>query len=137
MKKTAVILVQLLLATIFVNAQKDYKVIFDMTSKDSMTQVMAIRWVKEVVAAEPTAQVELVVFGPGTALFVKDKSVMGDAITSLASNKNVSFRICQVAMQNQNIDKSQLLPGVMTVPDGIYEVITKQRQGWGYIKVAR
>ena len=33
--------------------------------------------------------------------------------------------------------KSQLLEGVGTVPDGIYEIISKQHQGWGYIKAAR
>jgi intracellular sulfur oxidation DsrE/DsrF family protein len=38
-------------------------------------------------------------------------------------------------MQRYNIDKSQLIPGVEVVPDGIYEIITKQREGWGYIKV--
>ena len=40
-------------------------------------------------------------------------------------------------MKRNNIDKSQLIPGVEIVPDGIYEIILKQREGWGYIKVAR
>jgi intracellular sulfur oxidation DsrE/DsrF family protein len=40
-------------------------------------------------------------------------------------------------MQRYNIDKSQLIAGVETVPDGIYEIITKQKQGWGYIKVSQ
>jgi intracellular sulfur oxidation DsrE/DsrF family protein len=39
-----------------------------------------------------------------------------------------------VALKNNHVDKSQLLPGVETVPDGIYEIISKQKQGWGYIK---
>jgi intracellular sulfur oxidation DsrE/DsrF family protein len=42
-----------------------------------------------------------------------------------------------MAMKRQQIDASQLLPGVQIVPDGIYEIISKQRDGWGYIKVAR
>ena len=29
----------------------------------------------------------------------------------------------------------QLLPGVQTVPDGIYEIVSKQQEHWGYIKV--
>jgi uncharacterized protein len=28
-----------------------------------------------------------------------------------------------------------LLPGVGTVPDGIYEIVAKQQDRWGYIKV--
>jgi intracellular sulfur oxidation DsrE/DsrF family protein len=39
-------------------------------------------------------------------------------------------------MANQKIDKSQLLNGVQIVPDGIYEIVSKQKEGWGYIKVA-
>jgi uncharacterized protein len=39
-------------------------------------------------------------------------------------------------MKNNNVDKSQLIPGVQVVPDGIYEIISKQKQGWGYIKAS-
>jgi hypothetical protein len=42
-----------------------------------------------------------------------------------------------VALKNNGVDKSQLIPGVQTVPDGIYEIIQKQHEGWGYIKAAR
>ena len=37
-------------------------------------------------------------------------------------------------MKNQRVDKSQLLPNVGTVPDGIGEIVAKQTHGWGYIK---
>jgi uncharacterized protein len=52
------------------------------------------------------------------------------------SKKDVSIKVCALAMKRQNVDESQLLPGVQVVPDGIYEIISKQRDGWGYIKVA-
>jgi uncharacterized protein len=125
-----------LLCSFLLKAQKDYKVVFDLTSGDSLSQQTAIRWVSEITKAEPTAQVEVVMFGKGLPLAVKDRSVVADAVTSLATNKNVAFKVCAIALANQKIDKSQLLPGVQTVPDGIYEVISKQREGWGYIKVA-
>ena len=44
---------------------------------------------------------------------------------------------CEVAMKNNGIEKDQLLEGVGTVPDGIYEIISKQYEGWGYIKAAQ
>ena len=124
------------LACASVIAQKDYKVVFDLTSGDSVSQATAIRWANEVAKADPTAQVEVVMFGKGTALAVKDKSAVADGVAGLVPNKNVAFKICAVAMQNQKIEKDQLLPGIQIVPDGIYEIISKQRQGWGYIKVA-
>lgn len=117
-------------------AQKDYKVVFDLTSGDSLSQQTAIRWVNEIIKAEPTAQVEVVMFGKGLPLAIKDRSAVSEDVVALANNKNVAFKVCSIALANQKVDKSQLLPGVQTVPDGIYEVISKQRSGWGYIKVA-
>ena len=134
--KKIILAIAVLFLSIATMAQKDYKVVFDLTSADSLSQQTAIRWANEVAKADPTAQVEVVMFGKGTALAVKDKSVVADGVASLATNKNVALKICAVAMQNQKIDKSQLLPGIQIVPDGIYEIISKQREGWGYIKVA-
>ena len=117
-------------------AQKDYKVVFDLTSGDTLSQQTTIRWVNEVIKAEPTAQVEVVMFGKGLPLAVQDRSALANDVMSLATNKNVAFKVCAIALANQKIDKSQLLTGVQIVPDGIYEIVSKQREGWGYIKVA-
>jgi hypothetical protein len=136
MKRLFLSAITLFFGSVLLNAQKDYKVVFDLTSGDSLSQQTAIRWVNEIVKAEPTAQVEVVMFGKGLPLAIKDRSAVANDVTSLATNKNVAFKVCAIALANQKIDKSQLLPGVQTVPDGIYEVISKQREGWGYIKVA-
>lgn len=117
-------------------AQPNYKVVFDVTSRDTVDHKMAIRWVNEVIKAEPTAKVEVVFFGQSLAMITKNKSVVADEITALTANKNVSFKVCRVAMKAHKIDMNQLVSGVLTVPDGIYEIISKQRQGWGYIKVS-
>ncbi|HEY0434055.1 MAG TPA: DsrE family protein [Chitinophagaceae bacterium] len=134
--KTFIVTAAALLLFACADAQKDYKVVFDLTSGDTLSQQTAIRWVSEIIKAEPTAQVEVVMFGKGLPLAVKDRSAVANDVMTLANNKNVAFKVCSVALANQKIDKSQLLPGVQTVPDGIYEVISKQREGWGYIKVA-
>jgi len=137
MKRLILLLILLIYLAQFVLAQtQPYKVVFDLTSRDTINQQTVIRWVNEVTKANPNAQVEVVMFGQGLNLAIKDRSVVADEVTRLAQNKNVAFRVCAVAMKNQNVDKSQLLPGVETVPDGIYEIISKQREGWGYIKVA-
>jgi len=137
MKRNIFLLMLLICSTQFVFAQaRPYNVVFDMTSRDTINQQTVIRWINEVTSANPDAKVEVVMFGQGTALAIKDKSAVADDVTRLAQNKNVAFRICAIALKNQNVDKSQLLSGVETVPDGIYEIISKQGEGWGYIKVA-
>ena len=136
MRKLSLLTINLLFVSQFLLAQKDYKVVLDLTSGDTLSQQTAIRWVNEIIKTEPTAQVEVVMFGKGLPLVVKDKSALANDVTSLATNKNVAFKVCAIAMANQKIDKSQLLTGVQIVPDGIYEIVSKQQKGWGYIKVA-
>jgi intracellular sulfur oxidation DsrE/DsrF family protein len=136
MRKLSLFTIVLLFVSQLLSAQKDYKVVFDLTSGDTLSQQTVIRWVNEVIKTEPTAQVEVVMFGKGLPLVVKDKSALANDVTGLATNKNVAFKVCAIAMANQKIDKSQLLTGVQIVPDGIYEIVSKQKEGWGYVKVA-
>jgi intracellular sulfur oxidation DsrE/DsrF family protein len=63
------------------------------------------------------------------------KSTVAGDVKKLAAGKNVTFSVCEQAMQVYNVSKSMLLPGVKTVPDAIYELISKQQDGYGYIKV--
>ena len=137
MKLHIVFVVLLLLASHFLLAQsRPYNVVFDLTSKDTIDHKAVIRWVNEILNSNPDARLEVVLYGQSLDMVVKDKSIVSDAIQKLQDNKNVTFKVCAIAMRSHNIDKSQLLPTVDIVPDGIYEIITKQGEGWGYIKVS-
>lgn len=115
----------------------DYNVAFDLTSKDSNTHQMVIRWLNGISKSDSTAQLEVVLYGKSLDMVTKNRSTVAEDISKLAGKKNISFKVCAVAMKNQKVDKSQLLPGVQIVPDGIYELVVKQKQGWGYIKVVQ
>lgn len=116
--------------------QKDYKVVFDISSGDSVSQKAVVREVDIIKSNNPDAKLEVVVYGQALNLVVKDKSGYADAIQKLLAMKDVSFKVCSITMKRNNVDKSQLLANIEPVPDGIYEIISKQREGWGYIKVA-
>lgn len=135
MKKFLLIAGTLLFLPFILPAQKpDYKVVFDLTSKDSLDHKSVMRWLNEVSQSNPEAKLEVVMYGQGFSMVTKERTAVADNVLKLMANKNVSFKVCAVALKNNNVDVSQLLPGVETVPDGIYEIITKQREGWGYIK---
>ncbi len=135
MKKRFFILGLFFLSSLFLVAQTtDYKVVFDLTSKDSLDQQAVIRWLREITTERPDAKLEVVMYAKGVNMVTKDRSSVADAVTKLTANKNISFKVCAIALKNQGIDKSQLLSGIEIVPDGIYELISKQREGWGYIK---
>lgn len=114
----------------------DYRVVFDLTSRDTADYSSVIRWISEITGSNKDARIEVVLYGGSLDMVVKQRSTVADAVSKLVENKNVQFDVCAVAMRNHHIAREELLPGVGTVPDGIYEIITKQRQGWGYIKAS-
>ena len=115
----------------------DYKVVFDITSPDPVSQQQVVREAGLIKATHPDAQIEIVVYGQALGFIQKDISTHTSEIEKLVSQKRVSFKACHASMDRNHVEESQLIHGVSTVPDGIYEIITKQRQGWGYIKVAQ
>lgn len=113
-----------------------YHVVFDLTSQDTNDHKAVIRWINGIVQERPDAQMEVVLYGQSLDMVDKDRSVVAPALEKLAQNKNVSVKVCAIALKHHNMVASQLLPGVTIVPDGIYEIISKQKEGWGYIKAS-
>ncbi len=123
--------------SVVVHAQtKPVKILFDVTSKDTLTHQAVLRHVKGMSSAYADSNFEVVVYGGAITMLLKDQSTVSDAIESLGSKKNVAFAVCAETMRRQNIDQSKLIPGVVVVPDAIMEIVTKQNEGWGYIKEA-
>jgi uncharacterized protein len=138
MNKMLFFLAPFLFAPLFLFAQMpDYKVVFDLTSKDTNAHQTVIKWIELITKETPNAQLEVVFYGQSLDMIRNDKSSVAGAVTQWAKTNNVSFVACEAAMKKFNVSKNQLLPGVKTVPDGIYELVSRQKQGWGYIKVAQ
>ena len=136
MKRILAVAVLALLSLGFVQAQRQpYRVVFDLTSRDTLDQRAVLRWLKEVGTSSPDAQMEVVMYAKGFELVMPERSAYAAEVKEAMKNPNVSFRVCAIALKNNNVDKSQLLPGVQTVPDGIHELVMKQQDHWGYIKV--
>ena len=114
---------------------KPYNVVFDLTTPDTATHQRVMRWINSIVAAYPDAKIEVVFYGKSLPMVETAQSTVGSDVKKFAAGKNVTFVVCEQAMKVHNVEKNMLLPGVKTVPDGIYELISKQADGYGYIKV--
>ena len=110
-----------------------YKVVFDLTSQDPLDQQAVLRWIKEVSAVNPKTKMEVVMYGRGLDLVVSGKTTLESGVKEAMGH--ATFAVCAIAMKNQKVETSQLLADVQVVPDGIGEIVAKQRAGWGYIKV--
>jgi len=137
MKKIITIICFLVAMNGIVRAQSHpYNVVFDMTSKDTVDHKLVIRWIGEILENHPDANLEVVFYAKSLDMVTQGKSTVAESIMKYSKQKNVAFRVCAIAMKNNKVDKNDLVAGVQTVPDGIYEIISKQADGWGYIKVS-
>jgi intracellular sulfur oxidation DsrE/DsrF family protein len=134
MKKSLLIILFLASATILLAQDKLVSIVFDVTSADPATHQSAVRHVKAMAASYPSSNFEVVVYGGSIEMVLKEKSSVSEDILGLAGNDRVSFKVCQGTMNRHEIKKEDLLPNVEIVPDGILEIVTKQGEGWGYIK---
>jgi intracellular sulfur oxidation DsrE/DsrF family protein len=136
MRRTLFVVLLAVLSLGFVRAQSHpYRVVFDLTSRDTLEQKAVLRWLREVGTSSPNAQMEVVMYAKGIELVMPERSAYTAEVKEAMKSPNVTFKVCAIALKNNNVDKSQLLPGVETVPDGIYELVSKQQDHWGYIKV--
>ena len=128
MRRTLFVVSFALLSAGAVQAQKlPYQVVFDLTSRDTLDQRAVLRWLKEVGTSSPNAQMEVVMYARGMELVMPERSTYLADVKEAMKSPNVKFKVCAIALRNNNIDKSQLLPGVEVVPDGIYELVSKQQ----------
>jgi len=138
MRKNNILIVVLVLFPVLTMAQSAaYKVVFDITTSDTAAQKAVIRQIRGISQSRPDAQLEVAIYSEALPMVMKDKSIIADAIQDLTASKKASFKVCGMTMKRNNVDKSQLVAGVDVVPDAIYEIISKQHEGWGYIKVAQ
>lgn len=136
MRRTLFVVLFAVLSLGFVRAQRQpYRVAFDLTSRDTLEQKAVLRWIKEVGTSSPNAQMEVVMYAKGIELVMPERSAFTAEVKEAMKSPNVTFKVCAIALKNNNVNQSQLLPGVQTVPDGIYELVSKQQDHWGYIKV--
>src|SRR4051812_21208537 len=76
---------------------KPYNVVFDITSKDSLDQKAVIRWMKSIESSNSNAQLEVVLYGQSLDMVTQGKSIVAAEVEKLIDNKNVSFKVCEMA----------------------------------------
>jgi intracellular sulfur oxidation DsrE/DsrF family protein len=116
---------------------KTHRVLFALLSGDASDWQVTIGNINNLIKglAPDEVEIEVVAYSQGLGL-VKNGSSMAKEVAEL-QEKHVKFVACQNAMRMQHVEAKDLLPGVGMVPAGIVEVVTKQEQGWTYIKAGR
>jgi intracellular sulfur oxidation DsrE/DsrF family protein len=116
---------------------KTHHVVFAVTSGEDEDWKLVMGNMRNLLKSfgDTSYEVELVAFGPGL-MIVTNKSTVAAEIKAFQA-QHVHFMACENSMRSRNVAVADLLPDVQPVPSGIVEVVTKQEQGWVYIKGGR
>ena len=113
---------------------KIHNIVIQLNTADTASWSSVIGNIKNIQKAWPTnLNIEVVVHGKAIDFLVKDKTYFTNDIQLLAS-QGIKFNACQNTMRKHNITADMLLKVAGTVPSGVVEVITKQEEGWSYLK---
>jgi intracellular sulfur oxidation DsrE/DsrF family protein len=76
--------------------------------------------------------IEIVTYGPGIDMLKLDSPVggrIGEATTA-----GVKIIACENTMRGQKLTRIDMLNGIGYVPAGVVELMSRQQQGWAYIR---
>ncbi len=114
---------------------KVHKIVMQFTVGDSTEQASLVGQVGNIRTIWPNAQIEVVCHSSGLDILMNSKSKVSKSVTDLNS-KGVVFAACNNTMKRRNIKKEDLLSEAVVVPSAMVEIVTKQEEGWAYLKGA-
>ena len=110
-----------------------HRIVFQLTTSDTMAHKSLMKQLANIKSVAPDTKIEVVCHGPGLDMIIKNKTIVQDKIIS-AKEKGVEFVACEFSIKERKMDKSIIISEAGFVPAGIIEIVSKQEEGWSYIK---
>jgi len=76
--------------------------------------------------------IEVVAYGPGIGMLKLDSTVGGRVDEATAAG--VKVVACENTMKGQKLTRADMLNGIGYVPAGVVELMSRQQQGWAYLR---
>ena len=114
---------------------KVHKLVMQFTVGDSTEQASVVAQAANIRAAWPKAQIEIVCHSSGLDLIIGNKTKVAKQVAELSS-QGVVFAACNNTMKRRKLSKEDLVSTAVVVPSAMVELVTKQEEGWAYVKGA-
>lgn len=110
------------------------RVIFQVSDNDPRKWNLALNNVKNVQddLGKANVEIELVAYGPGLPMLKLESEVANRIADALA--QGVKIVACENTMTNTKVRREDMLPNIGYVKAGVVELMTKQQQGYSYIR---
>ena len=114
--------------------QKRHKIVIQVSDIDPAKWSLALNNAKNLQddVGAANVDIEIVAYGPGIGM-LKLESPTGTRVAE-AKKANVKIIACENTMRTQKLTRDDMLPALNYVPAGVTEIITKQSEGWAYLR---
>ena len=103
-----------------------------MSNNDTFIQRSLISQLSNVLNAIDAIEIEVVTHGYGIDLLLNDTAFKKDILA--LHGQGVRFMACKNTLEEDKITEEDLLDVTEIIPTGLGHVITRQSEGWSYIK---
>jgi uncharacterized protein len=111
-----------------------YRVVFQVSDADPKKWNLALSNIKNVQEdlGRSNVEVELVAYGPGLGMLKFDSEVADRVAESV--DRGVRTVACENTMRSLKLTADDMLPRIQFVKAGVVEIMSKQAQGYQYIR---
>lgn len=113
---------------------KRHKIIIQVSDPDPAKWNLALnnaRNLQEDVGAA-NVDIELVAYGPGIGMLKLDAPT--NSRIADATKSGMKVLACENTMRNMKLVKDDMHPGISYVPAGVTQIMTRQSEGWAYLR---
>ena len=114
--------------------QKRHKIVIQVSDNDPAKWNLALNNAKNLQddVGAANVDIEIVAYGPGIGM-LKLESPTGSRVAD-AMKANIKILACENTMRGQKLTRDDMLPALSYVPAGVTEIMTKQGEGWAYLR---
>ena len=121
-------------ATALKSPQKRHKIVIQVSDNDPVKWNLALNNAKNLQddVGAANVDIEIVAYGPGIDM-LKLESPTASRVAD-AMKANVKVLACENTMRGQKLTRDDMLPALSYVPAGVTEIMTRQSEGWAYLR---
>lgn len=114
--------------------KKRHKIVIQVSDNDPAKWNLALNNAKNLQddVGAANVDIEIVAYGPGIGM-LKLESPTGSRVAD-AMKANIKILACENTMRGQKLTRDDMLPALSYVPAGVTEIMTKQGEGWAYLR---
>ena len=115
-------------------SKKRHKLVVQVSDNDPAKWNLALNNAKNVLddVGAANVDIEIVAYGPGIGM-LKLESPSGSRVQE-AIKGNIKVIACENTMRTQKLTRDDMQSAISYVPAGVTEIMTKQGEGWAYLR---